>query len=113
MTGRINWTEVQIIGVYSLMITFWLHNQSKQIFTTFRYIWAYLCLEYSAKLGYDLIVNQNNIEQKYGHNILFFMLLMYCELCPKLATDILEFLYYGEIRIKDVPSKIWTGTTTY
>jgi hypothetical protein len=101
------------MGLFTIVLTCALQILPRQAFINQRFLWVYIWLEFAAMNGYTLIVHQNRLEELYGHNIIVAIAFIYCQSMPKRGGDILENIYYGDMLLSQVPSKIANETSDY
>ena len=95
------------------MYTIVFHFMPLRVWRYFRFVWAWLLMEYYTKHSADFIENRNDLENRGHHNILAFLLFLYIESNANLTAGLLEGIFYAESGFQDVPYTIYDGGFNY
>ena len=95
--GQIDWFEAFKMAIFSVVVTIILQSMQRKTFVRLRYIYVVLIIEFAGINGYGLLVNENRVEQLYGHSLIMFAVQIYCQVMPKLTADIVESVWFGEM----------------
>ena len=111
--GRIIVWEVGFVSLCCVVYTIFFHFMPLRVWRYFRFVWAWLLMEYYTKHSADLINNRNELERLGAHNFCAFLLFMYIETNSNMTPAMLEGFMYGNLGLLDLPYLIYDSAFNY